>query len=66
MVVLSSGEAEFYPLVTAASEALGEQLVARKWDVKLDIHIWFDATVGAVMSSRRGLGRVKHVYTAFL
>ena len=66
VVALSTGEAEFYALLTAASEALGEQSIAREWDVKLDIHIWFDATAGAAMSSRRGLGRVKHIHTAFL
>ena len=66
VVALSTGEAEFYALLTAASEALGEQSIAREWDVKLDIHIWFDATAGAAMSSRRGLGQVKHIHTAFL
>ena len=66
VVALSSGEAEFYALVTSASEALGEQAIAREWSVRLDITLWFDATAGAAMSSRRGLGRVKHIHTAFL
>ena len=66
VVALSSGEAEFYALVTSASEALGEQAIAREWDVRLDITLWFDATAGAAVSSRRGLGRVKHIHTAFL
>ena len=66
VVALSSGEAEFYALLTAASEALGEQSIAREWDVKLNIQLWFDATAGAAMSSRRGLGKVKHIHTAFL
>ena len=66
VVALSSGEAEFYALVTSASEALGEQAIAREWNVRLDITLWFDATAGAAMSSRRGLGRVKHIHTAFL
>ena len=66
VVALSSGEAEFYALLTAASEALGEQSIAREWDVKLNIQLWFDATAGAAMSSRRALGKVKHINTAFL
>ena len=66
VVALSSGEAEFHALLTAASEALGEQSIAREWDIKLGIQLWFDATAGAAMSSRPGLGRVKHIHTAFL
>ena len=66
VVALSSGEAEFYALVTSASEALCEQSIASEWDVRLSINLIFDATAGAAMSSRRGLGRVKHVHTAFL
>ena len=66
VVALSSGEAEFYALVTSASEALCEQSIASEWDARLSINLIFDATAGAAMSSRRGLGRVKHVHTAFL
>eukprot|EP00435_Cladocopium_sp_Y103_P040015 s116_g10.t2 len=66
VVALSSGEAEYYAMLTSASQALGEQSIAREWDIKLNIHLWYDATAGAAMSSRRGLGKVKHIHTAFL
>ena len=32
----------------------------------MQIHMWMDATAGAAIGSRRGLGRVKHIDTIFL
>ena len=66
LIALSSGEAEFYGLVTACSEALGEQSIASNFGMKLGITILMDATAGAAIGSRRGIGRVKHLSTIFL
>ena len=66
VIALSSGEAEYYCLVTAASEALGEQSILADWGIKVKIHILMDATAGKAIGSRRGLGKVKHLDTIFL
>ena len=66
VIALSSGEAEYYGLVTMACEAIGEQAMARGFGVRLPIKIWLDATAGAAIGSRRGLGKVKHIHTIFL
>ena len=63
---MSSGEAEYYGLVSGASQVLGEQATARDWRVKLTARIWMDATAGIAIGSRKGLGRVKHIDTVFL
>ena len=66
VIALSSGESEFYGLVTAVSESLGDQSVAFDLGVRLNLDIQMDATAGAAIGSRRGLGRVKHIDTCFL
>lgn len=66
LIALSSGEAEYYGLVTAVSEALGEQSIAADWGIPLGITIQMDATAGLAIGSRRGHGRVKHLSTIFL
>lgn len=66
VIALSSGEAEYYGLVSVTSETLGEQSYALDFGVKLKIMVWLDATAGAAIGSRRGLGKVKHISTIFL
>ena len=66
VIALSSGEAEYYGLVTGCSESLGVRSLAKDWGICLPIHMWMDATAGAAIGSRRGLGRVKHIDTIFL
>ena len=66
VIALSSGEAEYYGLVTGSSEGLGDQSLAKDFGILLKLHIWMDATAGAAIGSRRGLGRVKHIDTIFL
>jgi hypothetical protein len=66
VIALSSGEAEYYGLVTGSSEGLGDQSIAMDWGIKLDLNLWMDATAGAAIGSRRGLGKVKHIHTAYL
>jgi len=66
VIALSSGEAEFYGLVTGSSEALGLQSLLMDWGIRVSIKVWMDATAGAAIGNRQGLGRVKHIDTAFL
>ena len=66
LIALSSGEAEYYGLVTGCSEGLGIVSLAKDFGVLLQLHIWMDATAGSAIGSRRGLGRVKHIDTIFL
>ena len=66
VIALSSGEAEYYGLVTASSEGLRLQSMAKDFGIAMLVHIWMDATAGQAIGSRRGLGRVKHISTVFL
>ena len=52
--------------MTGMIEAIGEQSVARDWGIKIPIVVYMDATAGAAIGSRRGLGKVKHINTVFL
>ena len=66
MISLSSGEAEYYGLVSATAEALGEASLLKDWGIKVGVQIYMDATAGISLGSRRGLGRAKHIDTLFL
>ena len=66
VIALSSGEAEYYGLVSGISQLLGAVALARDWGLGLKAHVWMDATAGIAIGSRRGLGKVKHIDTAFL
>ena len=66
MISLSSGEAEYYGLISAAAEALGEASLLKDWGIKVGVQIYMDATAGISLGSRRGLGRAKHIDTLFL
>ena len=52
--------------MTGCSEGLGVVSLAKDFGVLLQLHIHMDATAGAAIGSRRGLGRVKHIDTIFL
>ena len=66
VIALSSGEAEYYGLVSGISQALGVVSLAKDWGMHLKAHVWMDATAGIAIGSRRGLGKVKHIDTVFL
>ena len=66
VIALSSGEAEFYSLVTCISELLSAQSLAKDWNVALQLCVNTDATAAIGMAARRGLGRAKHIATCFL
>ena len=66
VIALSNDEAEYYGLVTASSEGLGLQSMAKDFGIAMMVHVWMDATAGQAIGSRRGLGKVKHIDTVFL
>ena len=66
VIALSSGEAEYYGLVSCVSQLFGEISLAKDWQVIFTAKVWMDATAGIAIGSRRGLGRVKHIDTMFL
>ena len=66
VIALSSGEAEYYGLISTASAALGEQAMLADWNISCPVSVNMDATTGISIGSRRGLGKVKHIDTCFL
>ena len=65
VVSLSTGEAEYYSLVSGASNLLGEVSNALDWGIKTENEVNMDASAGISMGSRRGLGKAKHVDTQY-
>ena len=66
VIALSSGEAEYYGLISTASACLAEQAMLSDWGIQCPVFINMDATTGISIGSRRGLGKVKHIHTCFL
>ena len=66
VIALASGEAEYYGLVSIASELLGMASTCLDYGMKVGIEAHLDATTGIAIGSRRGLGKVKHISTVFL
>ena len=65
-IAQSSGEAEYYALVRAASESLGMQSLMRDmgWDAK--IRLLVDSSAAKSIASRTGLGKPRHLEIKFL
>ena len=66
VIALSSGEAEYYSLVTLVSELCGIRSLALDWNLNYKLTTNVDATAAIGIASRRGLGKLKHVDTVFL
>ena len=64
-VTLSSGEAEYYGLVTAARAGLGHQSLMMEMDLglKLPVTAWTDSSAAIGIASRSGLGKLRHLET---
>ena len=60
-----TGEAEYYSLVSGASNLLGEVSTALDWGIKTENEVNMDASAGISLGSRRGLGKAKHVDAQF-
>ena len=65
-VAQSSGEAEYYALVPAASEALGLQSIMKDLRWHASLRLWVDSSAAKAIASRVGLGRVRHLEVKFL
>ena len=66
VIALSSGEAEYYSLVTEIAELCGISSLCLDWNLKYKLAVNVDATAAIGIASRRGLGKVKHIDTVFL
>ena len=65
VVPVSSGESEYYALVSSASSLLGEVSTEKDWGLQTENEVFMDASAGIAMGSRRGLGKAKHVDTQY-
>ena len=65
-VTLSSGEAEFHGVVKACGMGLGYQSLLRDFGMELPVRIWTDSSAAIGISSRQGLGKLRHVDTHLL
>ena len=65
-VSLSSGEAEYYGMVKAASVGLGIQALLRDLGHDLKVEIFTDATAAKGIAGRRGLGKTRHIEVHYL
>ena len=63
VIALSSGEAEYYGLVKAASVAIGIQTIMKDMGVKHEgaITIMSDASAAIGIANRIGIGKVRHI-----
>jgi len=65
-VAQSSGEAEYYALVRAASESLGMQSLMRDMGWGAKIRLLVDSSAAKSIASRTGLGKLRHLEIKFL
>ena len=57
LIALSSGEAEYYGVVKAASVALGTQAMLKDMGFDLPIEVMTDASAAKGIATRKGLGK---------
>ena len=65
-IALSSGEAEFYSMVHATSEALGLRAMTEDYQDALDPWLYVDASAAIGVAQRTGLGKIRHLDTGSL
>ena len=63
LVALSSGEAEFYGLVKAAGAGSGHQSIMLDFGLKTPVRVWTDSRAAIGISTRSGLGNLRHLET---
>ena len=66
IIALSSGEAEYYGVVKAASVALGIRSMLRDMNVNIDLHVHTDAEAAKGIANRTGLGKTRHIAVHYL
>ena len=65
-IALSSGEADFYSMVGASSEALGLKATTRDYDDEISPWLYVDASAAIGVAQRTGLGKIRHLDTQTL
>ena len=65
-IALSSGEAEFFSMVHATSEALGLKAMTEDYHSKIDPWLYVDASAAIGVAQRTGLGKIRHLDTGSL
>ena len=65
-IALSSGEAEFYGLVSTSSEALGLVAMSEDFGDKIDAFLYADTNAAIGVACRESLGRIRHLETQSL
>ena len=63
---LSSGEAEYYAMVTGCAEGLGLKSLAEDLGWKAEVRLWTDSSAAKAIGNRRGLGKLRHVELKWL
>ena len=66
IIALSSGEAEYYGVVKAASIGLGCRALLKDLDKKTNIIVHTDAEAAKGIASRMGLGKTRHIDVHYL
>ena len=61
VIALSSGEAEYYGMVKGAGNRLGIAGVFQDMGVEYSVVVYTDSSAARGISSRRGLGKVRHI-----
>ena len=63
VIALSSGEAEYYGLVKAASQGIGMRSLLRDlgWEKASHVQLMTDASAAMGIASRRGTGKIRHI-----
>ena len=66
VIAMSSGEAQFYALVSGFSRALGLRQMLADLRVTVEISVASDSSAGLSMQGRQGLGRAMHISVQYL
>ena len=61
VIALSSGEAEYYSMGKGAGNAMGISGVFQDMGIEYSVTMYTDSSAAKGISSRRGLGKVRHI-----
>ena len=65
-MALSSGEVEYYVLVTAVAEGLGIKALMGDLGLQARLQVSIDSSAAKYVASRIGIGKVRHLEVKFL
>ena len=63
---MSSGEAEYYGIVTGCAEGLGLKSLCEDLGLDVDLKLWTDSTAGKSVAGRKCLGKLRHMEVKYL